>query len=367
MALILDNSKILWHQERLNRWQEGKKIYPITIDMALTQACGYNCIFCYSKNFQTNTRFRITWEIAKNFLDDCAEMKVKDISLVSDGESTLNPIWTDFILYAKKLNIDVALGSCGYFMNHDDIEKVLAELTYLRFNISAGTPERYSFIHGVPIEYFNKVCDNIAKAVEFKRKNNLKTTIGLQMVLMPQYSEDIIPLSKLAVDLKADYLIIKHCSDDENNSLGIDYGKYKELDSLLKEAESLSTDQTSIFIKWNKLREGNIRSYKKCYGPPFHLQISGSGLVAPCGMLFGEKYKKYHIDRFTEKRFKDIVDSEKYWQIMKELASDKFNAQTMCGCLCLQHHTNKVLDKIMKGQMQCENSFEDMPQHCNFI
>ena len=160
MELMLDNSKILWHQERVKNWVEGKRIYPITIDMALTQACGYNCIFCYSKNFQTNERHRITWEIAKNFIDDCAEMDVKAISLVSDGESTLNPIWTDFVVYAKKLGIDVAVGSCGYFMDKKDLEKVLPKLTYFRFNISAGTPERYGFIHGVPNDYFNKVCQN---------------------------------------------------------------------------------------------------------------------------------------------------------------------------------------------------------------
>ena len=367
MELMLDNSKILWHRERVKNWIEGKRIYPITIDMALTQACGYNCIFCYSKNFQTNERHRITWEIAKNFLDDCAEMKVKAISLVSDGESTINPIWTDFVVYAKKLGIDIAVGSCGYFMNKKDLEKVLPKLTYFRFNISAGTPERYSFIHGVPKDYFNKVSQNILDAVEIKKKNNLNVTIGMQMVLMPQYHEDVIPLSKLAVDLGADYLIIKHCSDDENHSLGIDYNRYQDLENLLKEAESMSTDQTPIVIKWNKIREGNVRCYKKCYGPAFHLQISGSGLVAPCGMLFGEKYKKYHIDRFTEKRFKEIVNSEKYWSIMKELASDNFDAQTMCGCLCLQHHTNNVLDQIKKGQLDFNNQLDEIPQHRNFI
>ena len=28
------------------------------------------------------------------------------------------------------------------------------------------------------------------------------------------------------------------------------------------------------------------------HGAPFMLQISGSGLIAPCGMLFNERYKR---------------------------------------------------------------------------
>jgi len=30
---------------------------------------------------------------------------------------------------------------------------------------------------------------------------------------------------------------------------------------------------------------GRNRKYSRCYGPPVMLQLSGSGLVAPCGML----------------------------------------------------------------------------------
>ena len=47
--LILDGSKILWHQDRLKQWKSGKRIAPITIDMALTQACQYNCVFLLCK------------------------------------------------------------------------------------------------------------------------------------------------------------------------------------------------------------------------------------------------------------------------------------------------------------------------------
>ena len=41
------------------------------------------------------------------------------------------------------------------------------------------------------------------------------------------------------------------------------------------------------------------------------IQISGSGLVAPCGGLFNEKYKKFHIGNICDTRFKDIWQSEK--------------------------------------------------------
>lgn len=41
---------------------------------------------------------------------------------------------------------------------------------------------------------------------------------GLQMVLMPDFSDQIVPLAKLGKKLGVDYLVIKHCSDDEDGS-----------------------------------------------------------------------------------------------------------------------------------------------------
>ena len=45
------------------------------------------------------------------------------------------------------------------------------------------------------------------------------------------------------------------------------------------------------------------------------IQISGSGLVVPRGMLFNEKYKRYHIGNICDKRFKDIWKSKEYWRL----------------------------------------------------
>ena len=42
-------------------------------------------------------------------------------------------------------------------------------------------------------------------------------------------------------------------------------------------------------------------------------------MVAPCGSLFNEKYKKFHIGNICDKRFKDIWASDKYWEVMNDM------------------------------------------------
>src|SRR5438046_49707 len=108
--LILDGTKIGWHKERVDAWLRGEKIAPITIDMALTRTCNYSCKYCYAI-LQENQRHPITEKVMTRFLDDAAEVGVKGISLVSDGESTLNQAFVNSIQYGHSKGLSMAVGS----------------------------------------------------------------------------------------------------------------------------------------------------------------------------------------------------------------------------------------------------------------
>ncbi|MFA5039206.1 MAG: radical SAM protein [Candidatus Omnitrophota bacterium] len=363
--LILDGQKLAWHRERLEAWLRGERIAPLTIDCALTRRCSYRCLYCYGQ-LQANDEKRMTRDVIFRFLDDAAEIGVKAVSFVSDGESTCSPHFCDAVQKGRANGLDMAVGTNGYFLEEESLEKILGALTYLRFNISAADPERYARIHGCGPECQQKVLKNIRKAVEIKRKKKLPVTIGLQMVFLPSFADQVLPLAALGKELGVDYTIFKHCSDDETGSLGVDYGQYGQFEGLLKEAQALSDDSYRVAVKWSKILSGGKRCYKACYGPPFIMQFSGSGLVAPCGMLFNKKYAKYHIGNIAEKSFKEIWKSERYWDVIRLISSEAFDASRMCGTLCLQHKVNEFLWHLKQGGALPENSGE-IPAHVNFI
>ncbi len=365
--IILDGHKLFWHKSRLEDWLNGKRIAPITIDCALTKKCSYKCIYCYGQ-LQENEGFILDKDTIFRFLDDAAEIGVKAISFVSDGESAHSPHIYDAILRGKSNGLDMAIGTNAYPLKDERLEDILPALTYFRVNISAGTPARYAEIHGVKEKAFHKVVGTIKKSVEIKKANNLDVTIGLQMVLLPEFKDDIIPLARLGKDLGVDYLVIKHCSDDEDGALDVKYDKYEALTETLKEAESFSTKNYLVKAKWSKIMSGGKRKYTKCYAMPFMLQMSGSGLVAPCGFLFNDKYKdKFHIGNIATKSFKEIWESERYWEVMKYIISNDFDTRYDCGTLCLQHKVNEFLWDLKKGTVTLPENPGPAPMHVNFI
>ena len=368
--LILDSHKLAYHYDRVQAWEAGERVAPVSVDMALTRACGAMCSFCYAMVQEPQERPPIRERDALGLLDDFAEIGVRGVSLISDGESSLSKSYVPFIQHAAQVGIDVGNATNGWEWGPEKIEQVLPHLTWVRFTVAAGRPESYARImYKGPdhTEVFDRAMSNIRYAVELKERKQLKCTLGIQMVLMPEFKDEIIPFAKLAVALGVDYGVIKHCSDDEMGTLGVDYDKYEDMYELLELAESLSTEKTKIIVKWEKIKDKGEPSYKRFYGPQFLLQISGSGLVAPSGMFFNAKYSKLHIGNFTDERFFDMFKSDRYWRAMRYLASPSFDAQTMMGTLPIQHYVSVALDNHIKEIERISPSSGDEPLHVNFL
>jgi MoaA/NifB/PqqE/SkfB family radical SAM enzyme len=368
--LILDSHKLSHHFERVQAWEAGERIAPVSVDMALTRACGAMCVFCYAMVQEPQERSSVKVDTSLTLLDDFKSIGVKSVSLISDGESTISKSYVPFIQHAASLGIDIGNATNAWEWGPEKIEAVLPHLTWVRFTVAAGRPESYARIMYKGPEHtqvFDKAMANIKYAVEFKRKNDLPVTLGIQMVLLPEFKDEIIPFSQLAIDLGVDYGVIKHCSDDENGSLGVDYSQYEQLYGKLNEAEKMSTEQTKIIVKWEKIMDKGKPSYNRFYGPQFLLQISGSGLIAPSGMFFNAKFSKLHIGNFTEERFIDMFKSENYWRAMNYLASPAFDAQTMMGTLPIQHYVSVALDNHIKGIEKIIPATGEKPMHVNFL
>jgi len=179
--LILDSHKLSYHYNTVNMWERGNRIAPISVDMALTRACGAMCSFCYAMVQEPQERVNIKTKDALNLLDDFREIGVKGVSLISDGESTLSKAYVPFIQHAKKIGIDVGNATNGWEWEPEKIEQVLENLTWVRFTVAAGRPESYSKImykNSKETHVFDRAMKHIRYAVNLKKKKKLKITIG---------------------------------------------------------------------------------------------------------------------------------------------------------------------------------------------
>lgn len=363
--LQLDGTKIAFYRDRVEAWDRGERIAPITMDVAWTRKCSASCNFCYASLQNSDTDKVITREIALQFLEDAAEIGVKGVSLISDGESTEVPFFAESVQYGAKLGLEIGTSTNGVKMTRDVLEQSLPGLSYLRFNFSGGERKRWSEIMGLKQALFDRVLEHIKIAMEIKRRDNLPVNINLQMVVRPEDADQIIPLAKLAKELRPDYLIYKHTADSIDRALGIDYTKYSDLFPLFREAETYSDETFRVATKWSRIQDEGRRDYKRCMGPAFILQMSGNGLITVCGQKFNEKFKKLHIGNICETRFKDLYQSDRYWEVLNYLRSDAWDSQRSCGSNCLQTNSNSWLHHWKEGNRQFADT--SPPPHLGFL
>lgn len=362
--LVLDSTKVGWYPERISAWQRGEKVAPITIDASWTRKCNFACEFCYAQ-MQASKGKEITKEVAFQFLEDAAEIGVKGVSLISDGESSIVPFYAESIEHGAKVGLQIGIGTNGKVLKKPLLERILPHLSYLRFNFSGGTREGYSRIMGVKPEWYDQVVQNIKDAMEIKRRDGLGVTINMQLVCEPKYEPELVPFAELAAQIRPDYAIVKHCADDVDGHLGIDYRQYEKLHDTFRKIEAMGDEEFRVVVKWNRIQNEGKREYTRCYGPPFIMQLSGNGLIAPCGFLFNEKYKAFHIGNICETRFKDMYNSDRYWEVMRYLASEQFDPSKRCGPNCLQDRTNDFLFRYKNGEVQLPEG--PPPPHLGFI
>ena len=68
--LILDSHKLSYHMDRVQAWESGERIAPISVDMALTRACGAMCTFCYAMVQESQERSSVRTPVALKLVDD---------------------------------------------------------------------------------------------------------------------------------------------------------------------------------------------------------------------------------------------------------------------------------------------------------
>ena len=363
---VLDGTKLAWHADRFRAWLAGRHIAPVTVDWALTTACNFHCQFC-AKLGQTKKVAMLPPAVAFQALADMKEMGVRGVVFMSDGESTLVPYFVDAVLLAKRLGLSVACATNGYMVTSEMAEQILPALDYLRFNFSAGMSQRYSEIMGVPPSPFARVAHNIGECVKIKRRDKLPVTLNISMVLQPKDTDQIVPFALAGKALGVDYAIIKHCLDYETGEVAVDWAAYAAAEPLIKEAEAMSTPSYLVTAKWSKIKGGRERPYHHCYGPPFLLQISGTGLVAACGPKFNAHFaEKFHIGNINKTRLIDLWRGERYWEVMSFLRSNGFDA-VACPPGCVQHNLNCAIDAHFKGQTEVKRPEGESPEHLNFI
>ncbi len=316
MKIETDSHKLAFHPQRVFEWNEAGDCYPIYVEIGTTNKCNHRCIFC-ALDWLEHGGADINREIMLSALKDMADHGVKSIMFAGEGESLLHKDICEFIEKAKEYGLDISITTNGVLFDKEKAERCLHHLSWIRFSLDAGIGESYSKIHGTRKEDFDKVISNIKEAVKIRNEKGLKTTIGVQFLLISENINEAVRAVKLVKETGADNIQIKPYSHhpSSKNNYSVDYSKLEWIEEELKKLEDEKFQVQFRKQTMKRIEEG--RDYRECYGLPFFALIDARGNVIPCNLFYNTP--EFTYGNLNEKSFSEIWESEQRKKIIEKI------------------------------------------------
>ncbi len=307
----IDSHKLMYHVGRLSDWLSGRDIYPIYMEVSPSGACNHRCTYCALDYMGYEHRF-LDSVVLKERVTELSSAGVRSIMFAGEGEPLLHRDIASIINHTKESGIDAAVTSNGVLLTERLVNECLASITWIKISINAATPKTYAAIHGTREDDFGRVIDNIARAVRFRDKERLKTTIGMQLILLPENAGEAAPLAMKAKELGADYLVVKSYSQ-HLKSLTRKYSdvRYSPYYDLGEELGKIEDERFKVIFRVNamqKLDEG-ARPYGRCLAIPFWAYVDSGGNVWACSAHLGDE--RFLFGNIRDNTIEEIWRGEK--------------------------------------------------------
>lgn len=347
----MDSHKLMFHPECVSAWLNGKKIYPIEMEIGLSSACNHRCIFCAVDYMEYKPKM-LHGDILLPNLQLMAKKGLKSIIYAGEGEPLLNKEAGMIINKTKEYGIDAAMSSNGVLLTNDFSENCLQSLSWIRFSIAGATDTTYEKIHSARKGDLQLVLKNLQDAVEIKRKKHLSTTLGAQLLLLPENKNEVVTLAKMMREIGLDYFTIKPFSQHPKSKvkLHVDYSESQEIGRAVKEYE---TPNFKVYFRERAMENlVHEKPYDKCNGLSFMAYMDAKGNVFPCIVFMGED--KYRYGNINEQSFEELWEGEKANDLRNVFQGEfiKKNCRKTCR-----------LDEINKYLYE----FQHPSNHVNFI
>jgi len=300
------------------------KSLPYQIDFEPTNICNLHCPLCSTGvDAETRKKGKMEFKNFKKIIDEVSDT-VLQISLQNWGESTLMQDFPKMIKYASEKKIFLRLSSnfsVKYSNNYFE-EFLNAGLGRLVIDLDGTTQDVYEkYRIGGDLE---TVINNTKKAVEFKKKNNLKHPILQARMLVTAYNEhQIEDFKELAKQLDVDEIDLGNIQLNPNTAA----------------KKWLPSKKDHVYDTY--MGENRITP---CHWPWSGMVINWDGGVAPCAIVDDPSSDFGNV--FESNGIKDIWNNESYVSARSTWSKDETNSKlTICN-ICKNDTHNPILPRV---------------------
>lgn len=338
----MDTHKLIFHPERVAAWVRGENIYPIELEVGLTNACNHRCIFC-ALDYTGYHPDMINTQILLDNLRELSMRGLKSVIYAGEGEPLLHKDAPEILIKTKQMGIDAAISTNGVLFSPEIAKDCLRTLTWMRFSTAAIHEDIYNQIHCAKQGDLEKVLNNMQEAVCIKKNQKLGTTIGVQMLLLPENKNQAVEMARELRRIGVDYFTIKPFSQHPQSRqlLQVDYNQ--EMMDIEKQVKELEDENFKVYFRTHAMEMLKCkRVYKQCLALPFMVYLDAKGNLWPCIVFMGKENFSY--GNLNEESFVQIWEGKNREKLTEFFM--QMDLESSCREICRLDEMNKYLNEL---------------------
>lgn len=261
----INDSKILGYMDRIlfdNR--------PITADIFLTNYCNNNCPYCTYKRWQLPKDSKsVLFDDFVTYANRLKELGVLGFILTGGGEPTVAEDFDAIANYLEETKMPYGINT-----NFNLLKFI--KPNYLKVSLDAWDEDSYEHKRGC--RRYNQVRDNIKEYAVWKKTNNVKTSLGIQLLACS--SDEVYNFYNANKDLDVDYIVIRPVESTDGEYYAKDFQNENRVNSIISAIESLKKFDKRIVLnyKWTMLHE----RFDSCLANWSQIAVNEYGEVMYC-------------------------------------------------------------------------------------
>lgn len=295
-----------------------------SINLSLSSLCNGSCIFCPNDKGKHSVQKIMTFETAKQIIDEIAESEliktVNQILVSENGDPLTNPDMIKILRYIKsKLpNISVSLFSNFQLMTQEIAYPLLNEklIRSVFVNIDSINEKYYKELKGLNLQI---VLKNLKNFITVRNSICSSLSVGVIIIPLQKYIQETINRLQFAPKKLSAENIINY-KEIEND--GETTKEYIKKDFPLQSNDSITISSVMLWAE----RESVTSEHKK--GKCINInRVMKEAFISPDGDWYICCFDSAHNIKFgnvIEKSIMEIENSEKREKIIKLLKEEKF-------------------------------------------
>jgi radical SAM protein with 4Fe4S-binding SPASM domain len=192
--------KLLRHSDKIREMLAGTTVFPISIELDLSNKCNHNCSWCNYNGFRQENWKSFDDARILSLLSELAEVGVKSITFTGGGEPLVHHRAADIFRHCAALGMQFGVVTNGRRMEGEAAEVIAKHATFVRVSLDAGTTQTHQLLHATPMPEYTLILKNIAQVVALAKDRTPPLTVGASFCV---FDVNLGEISRAAERLKA--------------------------------------------------------------------------------------------------------------------------------------------------------------------